>query len=71
MAGGLSRLWARVTGRKRWDQEATSLHNVVGDETPAPGVEAAKPVAKAEEDPLTRGKAEEQMGEWRGEEPGH
>jgi hypothetical protein len=70
---GLGKLWARVVGLKDWDREVKSLHNIVGDDTPAPGVLPGQEVPTHLQDqvPLTKEEQRKRYEEWEGEEPGH
>jgi hypothetical protein len=73
MANELSKLWARVTGLKGWNEEVRSLHNIVGDGVPSPGTLKDHPLPSAQPDlrPLSKAERKERFETWEGEEPGH
>jgi hypothetical protein len=66
----LSKLWSRVVGLRGWNREVQLLHNVEGDETPAPG--ETEPTIAADRRPSESTPARrEDYDEWPGEDPGH
>lgn len=64
----LGRLWSRIVGLRGWNKEVDMLHNVEGDETPAPGATEATIVGDRRP-----GATEEERNydEWPGKDPGH
>ena len=67
----LGKLWSRVVGLRGWNKEVQMLHNVEGDETPAPG--ATEPTIVGERRPgeTTPEDHHRKYEEWPGEDPGH
>jgi hypothetical protein len=67
----LGRLWSRVVGLRGWDKEVQMLHNVEGDETPAPGETEPTIVGDGRLGGMTPEEHHRKYDEWPGEDPGH
>ncbi len=68
---GLGKLWSRIVGLKKWNEEVALLHNIEGDGTPPPGASSStvigdrRPAEIQPEDPKRK------YEEWTGEDPVH
>jgi hypothetical protein len=65
------KLWSRIVGLKGWDEEVRALHNVEGDETPAPGTTSEMIVEDNRPGELIADDAKTRYDEWPGIDPGH
>jgi hypothetical protein len=67
----LGRLWSRIVGLRGWNKEVAMLHNVEGDETPAPGATETTIAGERRPGDLPPDEQHRKYEEWPGEDPGH
>ncbi len=67
----LNRLWSRIVGLRRWNQEASALHNVEGDGKPAPGATERTIIGDRRPGDPPPDRQQRDYDDWSGKDPGH